>query len=253
MHSFTVVHIFYECLDIVPGILKCFVFVQINLLVFERLEEALNVRIVVRISFPAVRYLDRMVSQALGERKRSVLRSPVRVVDQATEVLVLMLIQSHLKCIQRCFGIQAVAQRPADALPRVQVQLNCQVHEFLLQLDVSEIRSPHLIRPLNREAAKQVRVHWIAVLGIRRNRVEFLAPELQVVLLHQAQDALVIYYLALSSQFPRNSSVPIAWILMDYLHNLLDNRFVPGFTAIMPIVLGPGIIAALADFQQTRR
>lgn len=53
MHSFAVVDVFYESLDIIIGVLKCFVFIQLYLLILESHEETLHIGVAVWFSLLA--------------------------------------------------------------------------------------------------------------------------------------------------------------------------------------------------------
>jgi len=52
MHSFPIIHLFYEVRDPFPDIRKCLVVEEIHFLVLKRLEEAFRGSIIIRIAFP---------------------------------------------------------------------------------------------------------------------------------------------------------------------------------------------------------
>src|SRR5208282_3204472 len=79
-----------------------------------------------------------------------------------------------------------LAHRPADDLPRVQIENDRQVQPTLARGDIRQVGGPHLIRALRLEVlVEPVRRHRQGVLGVRGRLEPPLVPAVQPVLPHQ--------------------------------------------------------------------
>ena len=131
VHSFGIVDILDEPLYVFQRFLEIFVFVQVHLLVFQRLEKALHKRVVVRISLPAVADLYSVVTQTLREGDRRVLQAPIRMMDEPSQIIVPPVIERHLKSFQCRSRVQITTEGPADAPSGIDVQFHSQEDELL--------------------------------------------------------------------------------------------------------------------------
>jgi hypothetical protein len=131
--------------------------------------------------------------------------------------------QSGLQGSDSELSFQRAAQCPADDTAGIGVQHDCQVNEFHLQPNVGDVGHPQLIDAAQRKISRQIRIHAMGVIGVRRYRDELRAAQAQeVVLAHDAADALVVHHPTPPAQFRSHASPAIA---RPFQRDLLD--FIP--------------------------
>ena len=122
--------------------------VPIQELAFQCGEETLTQGVVIGIADRSHRRPHAGLTAAFSEGQRSILASPVRVVDHAQR---LPLVDGHLQGIQDQFRSQMVGHRPTDNSSAEGIDHHCQVQEPGPCSDIGYIGDPELVRPVGGE------------------------------------------------------------------------------------------------------
>src|SRR5207247_7983172 len=118
-----------------------------------------------------------------------VLDAAVRVVDQAR--LHVSRLESHPEGVDGEGCVDAPGELPADHSAAVGIDHHGQIDELALKADVGDVGYPQLVDAVHFKPWKQIRVDGQPVLGIGRDNEASFPQAEQVVLAHDAQDALV--------------------------------------------------------------
>src|SRR5664280_1132167 len=157
--------------------------------------------------------------------------------------------QRPVQCAERQFRTQLLAQLPTHDPPRISVHHDRHIQERLSQAHVGDVGHPQLVHAAESQAGGQVRIHRIALLGIRREDEPLLPHGQQVVGAHEPQHALVVGYHSQVVQFRGHAAIPVEAILQ---HDLLDevaqrNVRLPRFVLLVVAVeAGPADVRDVA-------
>ena len=155
---------------------------------FQRFEEGLNGRIIVTISFAAHRHLKALLAQAFLIVMTAILAAPVGMVNASR--CWLAQVDRHVEGADRKVLLHAIADRPADDAPGIEIENDGQIEPSLAGPDVRDITGPFLVRPACREVpVQQVGRYVEPVIAIGRCLVFARADDTNVILLHQSTDA----------------------------------------------------------------
>src|ERR1700722_7676647 len=157
-------------------------------LAFERGVEAFAHRVIVTVADGTHRREDSLFPAALPEGDRGVLRSLVRVVNDANRVAP---IDRHVQRAEHEFGAQVIRHSPADDAPAEGVEDDGDIEKSDPSRNVRDIGDPKLIRAIGNElAVDEIRSRssvWIA----NRCRGPFAARSpVDMAFAHQSGDAL---------------------------------------------------------------
>ena len=204
----------YPGTEAVAGLASRLEGVEEDAFVFEAAPQPLNEDIVHPAAAAVHGDADAGVLQRRREGKAGELAPLIRVEDVGLAV-------AGNRLFKRCdaeVGIHRVRQPPGQHLATEPVHDGDEVKEAAPHRDIGHIRTPDLIRPLDRQMPQQVRIDavlrmWFA--GLRR-----LIDRRQTDLAHEPPNPLAAHAPALASQMPRH----LAGAIPGHLHEgLVDD------------------------------
>ena len=115
--------------------------------------------------------------------------------------------------VQRTDGqvaFHAIADRPADHAPRMQIEDDSEIEPALPRSDIADVTRPFLVGAIRREVpVQQVRCDVEAVVAVR-GRLELLVPpDLYPVLFHQSANPAMTHSQSQPFQFFRHPWHPV--------------------------------------------
>ena len=122
-------------------------------LCLDRLEERLNSRIIVAITFARHRYLEPMLAQDLLIVMRTVLRPAIRVVDAASGRYSER--NCHFQRTDRQIPLHPIADRPANHATRMQVEDHGKIQPAFARPDIADVACPFLVLLICNEVSVQ--------------------------------------------------------------------------------------------------
>ena len=153
---------------------------------FQRFEEGLNGGIVKAISFAAHRHLKALIAQALLVVMTAILATAIGVVNTARWWLTQ--IDRHVECADCEVFLHAIADRPADDAPGIEINDHGQVEPTLAGPYVRDVTDPFLVRRACREVTiQQVRRDIEPMVAVRGCFVFARADNRNVILLTDGQ------------------------------------------------------------------
>ena len=191
MQALTIVELVNEVADACSGFFKGFVLVEVDLLVFERPDEALCFGVVIGIAAPAHADFYAGVLEGLDIGFRGILHAPVGVMHKP--LLCWSGGKGAVEGVKGQPGIEGSIQSPADASSAMGVKYHCQIDPLAGQADVGDVGYPQLVNAGHVQSRDQVGVDGAVVIRVG-GRYKGLAPQgKQVILAHETQDTLVVH------------------------------------------------------------
>ena len=172
MQPLRIVDRFDERFQVHQRIFECSIFLQIHLLVLQRLEETLCLGILVRI--PSCRHADPRADrfEPFHVRPAHLLHAAIRMMNHSRRRFSPR--QSHLKRRQRQLGVNPARERPADTAARIGIEDRREGDEGRQQANLRNVRDPCLIRCIEDRSFDEIRIRSPIMAGIgRRHKPPF--------------------------------------------------------------------------------
>lgn len=150
---------------------------------FQGFEEGLNGRIIIAITFPAHRHLKSLLAQAFLIVMTAILAAAIGVMNTAR--CWLTQIDRHVEGTDGEILLHAIADRPADDAPGIEIDDHGHVEPTLAGPDIRDVTRPFLVRPACREVpVQQVGRYVEPMVTVRGCLVFARADDRNVILLH---------------------------------------------------------------------
>ena len=219
MEPLSVVNRLDKMADALSGFCQVLVFAEINFFILERLHKRFGLRVVIRVSATAHADLNARCLEQIRILVAGILNASVGVMHQTG--LDFPMRQGHLQGRNHHTSIYAPLQCPPDDAARVSVKNNGQINELTLQANVGDVGPPQNIDVRHRKFLCQVRINRLVMVAVS-GADELPFPQTQQILLpHEAKNALVVDRLALPVQFFGDTAVAIGRVLQ---RNSLNTR-----------------------------
>src|SRR3954452_2107521 len=153
-----------------------------------------------------------------------------------------------LQCIHGDCASQAAIEGPTDYTAGKRVQHDCQIHKFLSQPDIRQVRHPQLIwcRQLHSLCQIEINLKRMTRVGCYN---ELASTDCQqVVFLHHPQNTLAVHYHAPVTKRCRDAPIPVMAMVLDGY--LLDRRSNGDLLGCGLLLLKPAIKSSPADLGQ---